>query len=59
MADGNGANIGELIERARQGDAECRDRLFELCRVYLGFAARAQVESIFFADRFALPTDAI
>jgi RNA polymerase sigma-70 factor, ECF subfamily len=45
MADGNNANIGELIERARQGDAECRDRLFELCRTYLGFAARAQVES--------------
>ena len=45
MADRNDANIGELIERARQGDAECRDRLFELCRGYLGFAARAQVES--------------
>ncbi len=45
MADGKDANIGELIERARQGDAECRDRLFELCRNYLGFAARAQVES--------------
>ena len=45
MADANDANIGELIQRARQGDAECRDRLFELCRGYLGFAARAQVES--------------
>ena len=45
MADGKDANIGELIERARQGDVECRDRLFELCRGYLGFAARAQVES--------------
>ncbi|MGI6414198.1 MAG: sigma-70 family RNA polymerase sigma factor [Thermoguttaceae bacterium] len=37
--------VSNLIRRARQGDAECRDRLFELCRSYLGFAARAQVES--------------
>ena len=34
-----------LIEGARQGDAGCRERLFELCRSYLGFAARAQVET--------------
>ena len=34
-----------LIQRARQGDAECRERLFALCRSYLGFVARAQVES--------------
>ena len=45
MGDENNPNIGELIQSARQGDAECRDRLFELCRGYLGFAARAQVES--------------
>jgi RNA polymerase sigma-70 factor (ECF subfamily) len=38
-------NISELIRRARQGDAQCRDRLFQLCRSYLGFVARAQVES--------------
>jgi RNA polymerase sigma-70 factor (ECF subfamily) len=37
--------VSELIERARQGDAEGRDRLFELCRSYLGFVARCQVES--------------
>jgi len=37
--------IQQLIEGARRGDAECRDRLFALCRSYLGFAARAQVES--------------
>jgi RNA polymerase sigma-70 factor (ECF subfamily) len=39
------SNVGELIERARQGNAECRDQLFALCRNYLGFAARAQLES--------------
>ncbi len=38
-------NVSRLIEKARQGDAPCRDQLFELCRSYLGFAARAQVES--------------
>ena len=45
MANRDDESIGELIERARQGNVECRDRLFELCRGYLGFAARAQVES--------------
>jgi RNA polymerase sigma-70 factor (ECF subfamily) len=34
-----------LIEAARRGDAECRDRLFGLCRSYLGFVARSQVET--------------
>jgi RNA polymerase sigma-70 factor (ECF subfamily) len=38
-------NVGELIEQARHGDPECRDRLFALCRSYLGFAARAQLET--------------
>lgn len=37
--------VSELIDRARQGDAACRDRLFELCRSYLGFVARAHVET--------------
>lgn len=37
--------VSDLICGARRGDSECRDRLFELCRSYLGFAARAQVES--------------
>ncbi len=45
MPHASDVNVGDLIERARQGDDECRDRLFELCRGYLGFAARAQVES--------------
>jgi RNA polymerase sigma-70 factor, ECF subfamily len=38
-------NAADLIEKARQGDAECRDKLFALCRSYLGFAARSQVET--------------
>jgi RNA polymerase sigma-70 factor (ECF subfamily) len=39
------STVSELIERARQGDAEGRQRLFELCRSYLGFVARSQVET--------------
>ena len=38
-------NVTQLIRRARQGDAECRDELFGLCRDYLRFIARAEVES--------------
>ena len=45
MGEAGASNVTELIRHARQGDAECRERLFELCRGYLGFAARAQVES--------------
>ena len=45
MSDGKSVRFSTLIERARQGDAECRDRLFALCRSYLGFVARSQVET--------------
>jgi RNA polymerase sigma-70 factor (ECF subfamily) len=45
MGDTEKLNVSELIERARGGDAECRERLFQLCRSYLGFVARSQVES--------------
>jgi RNA polymerase sigma-70 factor, ECF subfamily len=45
MSDGKSVRFSTLIEGARQGDAECRDRLFALCRSYLGFAARSQVET--------------
>jgi len=38
-------NVSELIRKARDGDFECREQLFGLCRSYLGFVARAQVES--------------
>jgi RNA polymerase sigma-70 factor (ECF subfamily) len=37
--------LTELIRQAREGDGPSRDRLFELCRSYLGLVARAQVES--------------
>ena len=45
MSDTNSIQFSGLIEGARRGDAECRDRLFALCRSYLGFAARSQVET--------------
>ena len=45
MSDAENTNVSELIERARAGDAGSRERLFELCRSYLGFVARSQVES--------------
>jgi RNA polymerase sigma-70 factor, ECF subfamily len=45
MPDSKRTNVSELISQARQGDAECRERLFELCRSYLGFVARSQVET--------------
>ncbi|MGQ9574016.1 MAG: sigma-70 family RNA polymerase sigma factor [Thermoguttaceae bacterium] len=45
MADSQQSDFTELIHKARQGDAACRERLFELCRGYLGLIARAQVES--------------
>lgn len=37
--------VSELIQLARHGDAESRERLFALCRTYLEFVARSQVES--------------
>jgi len=45
MSDGQSVQFSKLIEGARQGDAECRERLFALCRSYLGFVARSQVET--------------
>ncbi len=45
MSPGKSVQFSTLIERARQGDAACRDRLFGLCRSYLGFVARSQVET--------------
>ncbi len=38
-------NVTQLIRQARQGDPGCRDELFGLCRDYLRFIARAEVES--------------
>jgi RNA polymerase sigma-70 factor, ECF subfamily len=37
-------DFSELLQKAQQGDAACRERLFSLCRSYLGFVARCQVE---------------
>jgi RNA polymerase sigma-70 factor (ECF subfamily) len=37
--------VSDLIAQARAGDAASRDRLFALCRSYLGFVARSQVET--------------
>lgn len=45
MAESKRTNVSDLISQARQGDVECRDRLFDLCRSYLGFVARSQVET--------------
>jgi len=45
MTDENVTRYSRLIEAARQGDAECRDRLFTLCRSYLNFVARSQIET--------------
>ncbi len=38
-------SVSELIRQAREGDAQCREQLFGLCRSYLGFVARSLVES--------------
>ena len=45
MGDDKSTDFSVLIEGARRGEVECRDRLFTLCRSYLGFAARSQVET--------------
>ena len=45
MSDSKSVQFSTLIEGARRGDAECRDRLFALCRSYLGFVARSQLET--------------
>ena len=38
-------SIAELLSRARSGDAQAREHLFERCRSYVGVVARTQVES--------------
>ena len=45
MDENNKPDVAELIELARGGDADSRDRLFEMCRNYLGIVARSQVET--------------
>lgn len=45
MSETESPNISQLIARAQDGDAASRDRLFALCRSYLVFIARSQIES--------------
>jgi len=45
MSDADKPDVSALIKEARAGDPAARDRLFELCRGYLGFIARSQVET--------------
>lgn len=45
MARRNDESLEGLIQGAQQGDDECREELFTLCRDYLGLMARAQIES--------------
>lgn len=45
MVENDSVRYSGLIEAARGGDAECRERLFALCRSYLGFVARSQIET--------------
>jgi len=45
MAGSAEPDFTALLQRAQQGDTECRERLFALCRSYLGFVARCQVET--------------
>ena len=44
MAENKSVRYSGLIDGAKRGDAECRERLFSLCRSYLGFIARSQIE---------------
>ncbi|MBN1908917.1 MAG: sigma-70 family RNA polymerase sigma factor [Pirellulales bacterium] len=45
MAKASSPSVTNLIEQARRGDEACREELFARCRNYLGYVARAQVES--------------
>ncbi|HVX64160.1 MAG TPA: sigma-70 family RNA polymerase sigma factor [Pirellulales bacterium] len=45
MNDLEPATVEQLLARAREGDEQQRERLFEACRSYLALVARAQVES--------------
>lgn len=44
MTDSN-SRVAMLLVRAREGDAQALDRLFDMCRNYLNLVARSQVES--------------
>lgn len=44
MASGELPTVSSLLARARQGDAQALDRLFSMCRNYIGIIARTQIE---------------
>jgi RNA polymerase sigma-70 factor (ECF subfamily) len=43
--NGDESPVAALLERARCGDQQARNELFERCRAYVSLVARAQVES--------------
>jgi RNA polymerase sigma-70 factor, ECF subfamily len=43
--DGDDSPVAALLERARCGDRDARNELFEKCRPYVSLVARAQIES--------------
>ena len=45
MGNDRSEEVVELLRRARAGEAGARDELFELCRGYLGYVARSNVET--------------
>jgi RNA polymerase sigma-70 factor, ECF subfamily len=45
MTTGSRTSLVELLDQARGGDAQARDRLFAKCRNYLVVVARAEAES--------------
>lgn len=45
MSTENGSPLVDLLNRARSGDEDARERLFQLCRDYIGVVARTQVQS--------------
>jgi len=45
MAEDKEPSVAELLELARDGDPDSRERLFEMCRNYLAVVARSQVET--------------
>src|SRR4029077_18692046 len=45
MQFSSSVNVGELLQKARNGDDSARDRLFLVCRNYVSIVARAEMAS--------------
>lgn len=43
MQFSSSVNVGELLQKARDGDDSARDRLFHVCRNYVSIVARAEM----------------